>query len=252
MVWTHNLDPVLVNIGPLSIHWYGVMYVLAFLFTWWWIRRRSSQGKLPVTHAQVDDLLLWGTFGLVIGARLGEIIFYRPGYYLENPLEMMMFWKGGLSFHGGLIGLAIGLFLFCKKHKLSFLLLADTITPPLAFAQAFGRIGNFINGELYGKVTDVAWAMIFPAGGMLPRHPSMLYEAFYNVVIGSFVFFLAGKDRKRGFLFGVWLILYAVARFAIEYVREPEVLIGPFTMGQLLCVPMLVLGIWLLSRKVNQ
>ncbi|MEK6822601.1 MAG: prolipoprotein diacylglyceryl transferase [Nanoarchaeota archaeon] len=249
-MWIDNLNPIALQLGPLSIHWYGVMYVLGFLFTWYYLRQRVREGKLSLTEQDVENALVWLVLGVVVGGRLGEVLFYRPMYYLANPFKIIAIWEGGLSFHGGLIACLIAGYFFAKKKKMPFLAFADAFVVPLAIVQAFGRIGNFINGELYGRITSVPWAMIFPlAGDMLPRHPSQLYEVGYNLLIGAVIFSQRDKKRPHGWLLGFWFVLYAIARFTNEFFREPEVLLGPLTMGQMLSAPMLFIGLWLMFRK---
>jgi len=250
MVWTHNINPIALSVGPVEIRWYGVMYVLAFLFTWWYIRQRAKSGKIPLTLDQVESSLTWLVVSMLIGARLGAVLFYYPGYYLQHPLEIFAIWQGGLSFHGGMIGILIACYFFTKKYKMTYWEIADAFIVPLAFAQAFGRIGNFINGELWGNPTLMPWGMIFPlSGDLLSRHPSQLYEVAYNLVIGVIIYVNRDRVQKAGWLFGLWAVLYAVARFTVEFFRAPEVMVGPITMGQLLTIPVLILGIWLMLRK---
>ena len=246
---TDTLNPIALSIGGLEIRWYGVMYVLAFLFTWFYMRRRARLHKIPLSVDDVESALTWLVLAVIVGGRLGAVLFYYPSYYLANPLEILMIWKGGLSFHGGVIAGVLVCYLFARKRKIPFLELCDAFTVPLAIDQTFGRIGNFFNGELFGTVTSLPWGVIFPAAGTLPRHPSQLYEALYNVIIGGILFLLRDGKRKPGFLMGLWFTLYAIARFLVEYIRVPEVFVGPLTMGQALSIPMFAVGVYLLLRK---
>ncbi|MBD3361367.1 prolipoprotein diacylglyceryl transferase [Candidatus Woesearchaeota archaeon] len=245
MVFYHNLDPVLLQLGPIKIYWYGLMYVISFIVVYLYVRSAVRHKKLRISLADLDNLMILLTLALLIGARLFEVFLYNPAYYLANPLQIPMVWKGGLSFHGGLVGVVIVGFLFAKKKKIKFLHLCDIFVVPLALAQAFGRLGNFINGELYGRITNLPWGMKFPdAEGF--RHPSQLYELGYNLVIFSFLFLKRNKQQPAGYLLSWFLILYSIFRFLTEFVREPEVMVGPLTLGQVLNIGMLIAGIGLL------
>lgn len=245
MVFYHNIDPILFQIGPVKIYWYGLMYVLSFIIVYLYVRSAVKHRKLRLSLGDVDNLMILLTLALIIGARLFEVFLYNPAYYLANPLKIPAVWEGGLSFHGGLVGLIIAAYFFCRKKNISLLHLADIFVVPLAFAQALGRIGNFINGELYGTVTSLPWGMKF-SGAEGFRHPSQLYEVFYNLVIFSFLFLKRNKKFPAGSLLAWFLILYSIFRFLTEFVREPEVMIGPLTIGQVLNVFMLLGGIILL------
>jgi phosphatidylglycerol:prolipoprotein diacylglycerol transferase len=226
------------------------MYVLAFIFTWFYMRRRAKLGKIPLSLDDVESAMTWLVVGVVVGGRLGHVLFYEPLYYLQHPIEIFAVWQGGLSFHGGLLACVVFCYIFARKRGIDFLELADAFAVPLAIDQTFGRMGNFINGELFGRVTTVAWAMIFPAAGdLLPRHPSMLYEAGYNLIIGGILFLLRDGKRKPGFLIGLWFMLYAIARGIVEFVRVPDYMVGPLTAGQMLSIPMFIVGLWLVLRK---
>ena len=246
-MWTHNLNPIILSLGPLEIRWYGLMYVLSFIVIYLYSRAAVKNKKLNISLKELDDLMIWLVAALIIGARLGEILFYNPAYYVANPYEIIAIWHGGLSFHGGLIGVLIAGYAFSRKKKINFLQLCDIFVVPLALAQVFGRMGNFINGELYGRITSLPWGMKFPSAEGF-RHPSQLYEAVYNLAIFSFLFFQRNLKRKPGYLLGWFLVLYSVFRFLTEYVREPEILIGPLTMGQYLNIPMFIAGVYLLYR----
>ncbi|MBI4451314.1 prolipoprotein diacylglyceryl transferase [Candidatus Woesearchaeota archaeon] len=250
MTWVHSLDPVLLHLGPLQIRWYGLMYVLAFLFAYWYVRREIRQGRSELTLPQLDSLLTLSVIGLLVGARVFYVLIYNASYYAAHPLEVFAVWAGGLSFHGGLFGGLIAGWLFCRTHKLSFLKTADLFIVPVALGQAFGRLGNFINGELPGRITSLWWGVKFPnVEGF--RHPSSLYEAAYDILIFSVLYPLRTKQWRPGSLLALFLMMYAAFRFVTEFVREPEIMIGPLTMGQLLNIPMFIAGaaIWYATRQ---
>lgn len=245
MVFYHTLDPILFGIGPVQIHWYALMYVFSFIIVYFYVRSAVKHKRLNLSLDDVDNLMVILTVSMIVGARLFEVLFYNPSYYFSNPAEIIAVWHGGLSFHGGLVGMVLSGYWFARRKKVSFLRLCDIFVIPLALAQALGRIGNFINGELYGTITSLPWGVKFPnAEGF--RHPSQLYEALYDLAIFSFLFIQRNKNYANGVLFSWFLILYPVFRFMTEFVREPEIMIGPITLGQLLCVPMFIAGIGLL------
>jgi phosphatidylglycerol---prolipoprotein diacylglyceryl transferase len=246
-----RINPDLITIGPIRIRWYGIMYVLGFLASYILIQKQKRSREIGLVGTVAQDFIFYVAIGLIVGARLGYVIFYQYHeylHYLRNPLEIIATWHGGMSFHGGLIGSVIAGWWFCRRRKLPFLAVADStiVTAPLGLG--FGRIGNFINAELLGRPTDVPWAMIFPGGGPIPRHPSQLYEALLE---GFLLFILLWKLRQRSFQDGMmvvfFLIFYGMARFFIEFFREPDVelgfILGPLTMGQLLCLGMILAGI---------
>ncbi|HEY9162703.1 MAG TPA: prolipoprotein diacylglyceryl transferase [Desulfomonilia bacterium] len=254
-----NIDPVLVNIwGPLQIRWYGLMYVIGFVLAFLIINSASKRRQNGLSRLDIEDLFAYSIAGLIIGARLGYCIIYDFSYFMLRPIEIFMPWNGGMSFHGGLIGLLAAGYIFAKRRRKNFLMLADMGAlgaPPGLF---FGRIGNFINGELYGRVTDVPWGMIFPGGGPLPRHPSQLYEAsLEGLVLFLIVFGISFKSKINGMLLSAFLFFYGLFRFILEFFRQPDVqkgfVIGPFSMGQVLCFMMMALGIYVFfyarSRK---
>jgi phosphatidylglycerol---prolipoprotein diacylglyceryl transferase len=252
-----HIDPILVHLGPIRVSWYGLMYVFGFLGSYLLVRYQITRKDFGVSKPEVEDLYFYLILGLVIGARLGYVLFYDFSMYLSDPFEIIALWHGGMSFHGGLIGaLLVGIF-FAVKRKKSFWKIADLFIVTAPIGLALGRIGNFINGELYGRVTQVPWGMIFPRGGSLPRHPSQLYE---SALEGGALFLILWllKDRRlpEGGLLALFLSLYGVFRFTVEFFREPDsqlgFILGPFTMGQLLCSLMVLGGILLflfLRRK---
>ena len=250
-----NIDPVLIQIGPFAIRWYALAYIAGIVLGWWWCKRLLAKPPHVTTPEAFDDFVLWATLGIVLGGRIGYVLFYRPDFYVEHPLEALKVWQGGMSFHGGMLGTALAIILFAYRHKLKLLALSDVIACGVPFGLFFGRIANFINGELWGRETDVPWGMIFPTGGPHPRHPSQLYQASLEGVVLFLVVFLierAGGRRRPGTVTGVFLIGYGVARSIGELFRQPDAflgfLIGGLTMGQLLSAPMIVAGIYLVVR----
>lgn len=234
IVWHGLFNKTIIELGPLQLRWYGIMYLLTFLISYYYMKKKIGKEK-------AEDIAFWLTIFLLIGARLG-MLFYEPKYYLTNPIELLKVWKGGMSFHGGLIGILLGGVYVTKKHQIKYLELADILVVPLALGQTLGRLGNFINGELYGRITTLPWAMQFPGAEGL-RHPSQLYEATYDLIIFGTLLYLTRKPRKQGTLLAVFLIMYAIFRFSVEFVREPDLIVGGITMGQWLCIPMLIGGI---------
>lgn len=248
-----QINPVALQIGPLPVHWYGLMYLIAFAVCWGLLilrRRTSSQG---FTVDQLSDLVFYAALGVIIGGRLGYMFFYDFQEVIHNPLRIFEIWKGGMSFHGGLIGVMIAIWSYGRKIGKTFLEIGDYISPVIPLGLGIGRIGNFINGELWGKVTDMPWGMVFPNAGELPRHPSQLYEVFFEgMVMFLILWFFARKPRPRGAVSGLFLICYGGFRIFIEFFREPDFQVGYLafgwvTEGQLLSVPMIIFGILLMS-----
>lgn len=245
-----QIDPVFFRLGPLQLRWYGLMYILGFAAAYYMLRRDSVRRGLAFTADDVADLLATLAAGVILGGRLGYVLFYNPLYYLQEPLKIAAVWEGGMSFHGGLIGASLALVLFARKRGIPPLALADVCVLSAPVGLGLGRLGNFINGELYGRVTDLPWGIVFPGGGELPRHPSQLYEALLE---GVFMFILlrllARRSPPVGFLSGCFLAFYGVSRIAVEFVREPDAQLGLFggwvSMGQMLSLPMLLVGVML-------
>jgi phosphatidylglycerol:prolipoprotein diacylglycerol transferase len=241
-----QIDPVALSLGPLNIHWYGLMYLLGFVFVWLLGRYRSSTHGW--SHAQIEDLLFYGALGVVLGGRLGYILFYDLPANLSDPTNIIRIWEGGMSFHGGLIGVLVAFWYFAKKTQKSFFEVSDFIAPMVPIGLFLGRIGNFINGELWGRVSDVPWAMVFPTGGPEPRHPSQLYEAaLEGVLLFIILWWYSSKPRHRGLVSGLFLMGYGAFRFIVEFYRVPDAQYGYLafdwlTMGQILCLPMLIMG----------
>jgi phosphatidylglycerol---prolipoprotein diacylglyceryl transferase len=250
-----EIDPVAFSIGPVSLRWYGLMYLIGFLGGGLLGVYRARQPNSGWTPSMVWDLLFYIALGVVLGGRVGYALFYQFGYYLQQPWEILYVWTGGMSFHGGLIGVLIAMALFARRSEKTLFEVSDFAIPLMPLGLMAGRIGNFINHELWGRVTDVPWGVVFPVAGNLPRHPSQLYEAFLEGLLLFVVLWIySSKPRKPGSVAGLFLIGYALSRFAVEFVREPDahlgaVAFGWMTMGQLLTVPMLVLGLWLLLRR---
>ena len=258
-----NIDPVAIEIGPFSIKWYGIAYMSGLLVGWWYVRRLLSTpglwrgGKAPLSIEQTDDLLLWVTLSVIVGGRLGQVLLYDPGFYFEHPAEILKTWRGGMSFHGALIASGIVLLVFARWHKLPALSVMDLCCAAVPFGLLFGRIANFINSEHWGRPSEVAWAMVFPNGGDVPRHPSQLYEAALEGLVMFFILRLVTHSllglKQPGLVTGVWLVWYAIARTVCEFFREPENMhalnLGPFTAGQMYSIPMCLLGLVLIHRS---
>ena len=261
---THpQFDPVALQIGPVGIHWYGLTYLAAFgLFLWLGsVRvRQPAWAQAGWTRRDVEDLLFWGVVGVVVGGRLGYAIFYKPGHYLANPLEIAMVWKGGMSFHGGLLGVLVAMAVFARSRGRRFLAVTDLIAPCVPTGLAAGRIGNFINGELWGRAADpsLPWAMVFPqSGATFARHPSQLYQvALEGLLLFVLLWWFARRPRPLGQVSAAFLVGYGVFRFIAEYFREPDAFLGTLalgmTMGQWLCMPMVVAGAAMAAWSVRQ
>lgn len=253
------IDPVLVHLGPFAIRWYALAYVVGILAGNWYIGRLNQRRTPPAfTPESLENAIVWAILGILLGGRFGYVFFYQWDYYATHPLEIFYIWHGGMSFHGGLLGMLLSFYLFCRHYHLRYLAVMDLIACAAPIGLFLGRIANFINGELYGRASDAPWAMVFPRGGPLPRHPSQLYEALGEGLLLFLLLAYAAHTRalnKEGFLGGLFLAGYSVARLIIEQFREPDEQLGFFfqffTMGQLLCLPMLLLGIWLMRRATR-
>ncbi|HEX6142478.1 MAG TPA: prolipoprotein diacylglyceryl transferase [Geminicoccaceae bacterium] len=251
-------DPVLIEIGPFAIRWYALAYIGGLVLGWQFVKWLAGRPGWRLGPAEVDDLLFYVTLGVVLGGRLGYVLFYRPAYYLAHPLDALAVWEGGMSFHGGLIGVVVAIVLFAWRRERPLLEVGDAVCAAVPIGLFFGRLANFINGELYGRPSDVPWAMVFPRGGPEPRHPSQLYEAaLEGLILFLVVFWFALRPRRpeeQGLIAGVFLTGYALARTVAELFREPDAhlgfLLGGLTMGQLLSLPMLAAGILLIVRSV--
>ncbi len=251
-MFTHpEFDPIALSIGPLSIRWYGLMYLVPFTAGGLLASYRARKPNSGWNTDEVSDLVFYAALGVILGGRLGYVLFYNFAYYLQNPLEIFYVWTGGMSFHGGLIGVIVAMALYGRKTQRSFLQVSDFVAPLIGVGIAAVRFSNFINQELWGRVTDLPIGMVFPLAGPEARHPSQLYEAFFEgIVLFTILWIYTNKNRRLGRSSGLFLMLYAVARFSIEFVREPDAHLGLLafnwlSMGQLLTLPMMALGLFL-------
>jgi len=257
-----TIDPVAFHVGPLAVRWYALAYMAGLIFAVWYAKRLVSTpdlwaGKEPTLKPEeVDDLLLWATLGVVLGGRIGYVLFYNPAHYFSHPIDIFRVWSGGMSFHGGFLGVAVALFAYGRWRGVGLDRLLDIAAPGVPVGLMLGRIANFINGELFGRVSDVPWAMVFPMGGDVPRHPSQLYEAGLEGVVLFIALRIATHHYKAlarpGMVSAVFAIGYALARIVSEFFRQPDVQIGylegGLTMGMVLSLPLLAIGIWLMLR----
>ena len=252
-----QFDPIAIQFGPLAVRWYGLMYLIGFLaFIWLGKRRALAQPWHGISAADVDDLLFYGVFGVILGGRLGQVIFYQPDYFLAHPAEILAVWKGGMSFHGGFLGVLVAMWIWGRKHGKTFFQITDFIAPLVPIGLMTGRIGNFINGELWGRVADpsLPWAMIFPYVDSQPRHPSPIYQALgEGLLLFIILWWFSSTQRTRCHVSGMFLVGYGSLRFIAEFFREPDH--GIFgvsyfvSMGQWLSLPMVLYGFWLLLRR---
>ncbi len=277
MIYLHQIDPIIFSLGPVKLHWYGLMYLLAFVVAWWLGRMRATQGRLPGVNADAfSDLMFYAMLGVVLGGRFGYVLFYGFDTFLANPLSIFKVWEGGMSFHGGLLGVMAAALWWSRKHRLHFFDTMDFVAPLVPPGLGFGRLGNFIGAELWGKPTEAGWGVIFPtdpalrsldaaqlqaqyaAGALDPfaRHPSQLYQAFLEGLVMFVVLWLVSrKPRPRYLVSGLFALMYGVFRFIVEFVRVPDegvyVAFGWLTKGQILSVPLVLLGLYLLwlSRR---
>jgi phosphatidylglycerol:prolipoprotein diacylglycerol transferase len=260
-----EIDPVAISIpsfnigetliGPFNIHWYGLMYLCAFMSAWAVGMYRARKPGALMTPAQIENLITYGAIGVILGGRCGYVFFYGWDQFVRDPVWLFRIWEGGMSFHGGLIGVTLAMLVYARQHRISFLSLMDFVAPMVPLGLGFGRLGNFIGQELYGRVTQGPWGMIFPHAGDpegVARHPSQLYQAtLEGLVLFIIVFWFSVKPRPRGAVAGVFLIFYSIFRFLVEFVREPDdgvysLLLNGMTRGQDLCIPMFLLGVGLI------
>lgn len=247
-----NIDPVALSLGPLQIHWYGVMYLIGFAAAWWLGNKRAARPGSGWKSQHIEDLIFFGALGTVLGGRMGYVLFYNFPAFVDDPLMLFKIWQGGMSFHGGLLGGIVSMWFFAGRHNKSFFEVIDFAAPLIPIGLGAGRIGNFINAELWGKVSDVPWAMVFPGGGPLARHPSQLYQfALEGVALFLIVWLYSSKPRPTMAISGLFIISYSVFRILIEFIREPDAHLGYLafgwlTMGQILSLPLLAVGIVLM------
>jgi len=250
------IDPEIVSIGPFAIRWYALAYIAGIVLGWRLMRRQVLRTPQACTPLQVDDYVTWATLGIVLGGRIGYVLFYNADQYLHAPWKALYLWEGGMSFHGGMVGVIVATWIYCRQQGIAPLGFGDRLAPVVPIGLFFGRIANFINGELWGRVSDVPWAMVFPTGGPEPRHPSQLYQAaMEGVILFALLQLLALNPAiraRRGLLTGIFLMGYGIARIIGEFFRQPDAqlgfLFGGATMGQLLSVPMVLIGLWLALR----
>ncbi len=248
-----QIDPIAISLGPFAIRWYALAYIGGLLIAWWYCRWLATRPPRDVGSEAFDDFLLWATLGIVLGGRLGYVLFYKPGFYFANPLEIVMVWQGGMSFHGGLLGVAVAEVAFARRRGIPLFALTDIVACAAPVGLFLGRIANFVNGELFGRQSDAPWAVVFPSDvERLPRHPSQLYEAGLEGILLFLALYVLVRLRAlevSGLLTGAFLIGYALARMAAELFREPDVhlgfLPGGVTMGQVLSLPMALAGLGL-------
>jgi phosphatidylglycerol:prolipoprotein diacylglycerol transferase len=254
MIAYPNIDPVAISLGPIAIHWYGITYIVGILAGWYLLNRRALKPGSGWTAEQVSDLTFYAALGVVVGGRIGYILFYNLPSYADNPLAVLKVWQGGMSFHGGLIGVLLAMAWFGRKTGKSFFTVTDFLAPVVPLGLLAGRIGNFINGELWGAPSDLPWAMVFPgarAGG-IPRHPSMLYEALLEgLVLFIILWVFSSKSRPARAVSGLFMLGYGSFRFLVEFVRVPDAQLGYLaldwlTMGMILSTPMILVGLWLM------
>lgn len=251
-----ELDPVVFAIGPIAIRWYSLAYIIGILFALFFLKKANEKNEI-MSQKAYDDWLTWAVLSVLLGGRIGYVLFYNPFYFLTHPLEILAFWHGGMSFHGGLIGVILGMFLFCRKYKISFFKLMDVLAVATPVGLLFGRISNFINMELYGRITEGNYGVIFPNGGDLPRHPSQLYEAGLEGLLSFLILISLYKftnlKNRIGCLSGLFLALYGSFRIIIENFREPDSQIGflfaNITMGQFLSLPIIIFGLLIIFKS---
>ena len=250
-----GLDPIALDLGFFQLRWYSLAYLAGIVLGWWYLLKLIARPGAPMARRHADDMVFYATLGVLLGGRLGYVLFYRPDFYLENPAEILQLWDGGMSFHGGVIGVSLGILYMARKNGLNWLRLHDYVACCVPFGLFFGRLANFVNGELWGRATDVPWAVVFPGGGNVARHPSQLYEAgLEGILLGLVLWYLFWKTDARyqpGKLVGIFILGYGISRFLVELVRQPDVglenLPWGLTMGQTLTVPMIVGGIYLVA-----
>ena len=252
------IDPIIFSIGPVSLRWYGTMYLIGFLAAMFMVNKAADRSNGLWTREQVSDLLFYGFLGVILGGRVGYVLFYQFEYFLSDPLYLLEIWQGGMSFHGGLLGVTLAVLIFARKTNKSFLSVGDFIVPLVPIGLGMGRLGNFINAELWGRQTDVPWAMVFPTDALqVPRHPSQLYEFFLEgVVLFIILYVVTRKPRSLGLASGTFLIGYGIFRSIVEFFREPDAHLGLYfsfiSKGQILSIPMILIGLFIIYWGYNQ
>ncbi len=253
-----DIDPVAISLGPIKVHWYGLMYLIGIAGAWYLLSKRVNKPGSPIKGEALEDLIFYAAMGVILGGRFGYVLFYNFNHFLADPVMLFKVWQGGMSFHGGLLGVIIAMWIFAKKHQCTLLALTDFITPVVPIGLFAGRIGNFINAELWGKPTDVYWAFVFPGGGPLARHPSQLYEAaLEGVVLFLILWVYSSKPRPAMAVSGLFALFYGLFRFIVEFYRVPDAHLGYLaldwlTMGQILSIPLIVVGAVLLSLAYSK
>ena len=250
-----GLDPIALDLGFFQLRWYSLAYLAGILLGWWYCLKMIERPGAPMARRHADDMVFYGTLGVILGGRLGYVLFYRPEFYFANPLEISQLWDGGMSFHGGAAGTSIAMFYLAWKNKLSVLRVHDYVSCVVPIGLFLGRLANFVNGELWGRPTDVSWAVVFPDGGPVPRHPSQLYEAGLEglllFAVLAFLFWRTDARYKPGLLTGVFVLGYGLSRFFVEFFRQPDAglenLSWGLTMGQTLTLPMIIAGLFLIA-----
>lgn len=254
-----DIDPVIFSIGPFSLRWYAMAYLAGIIIAWILLRRNIKKYSINISSEQLDDLIFYTTLGIILGGRLGYVICYGDGYFWRNPLEIFAVWHGGMSFHGGIIGVITALFYYARKYKFPYLKITDLVSLYVPIGIFLGRLANFVNGELWGRITTVPWAVKFPEGGYLPRHPSQLYEALTEGILMFIILNLLWRKeyirKHSGIISSLFLIIYSLSRMLMELFREPDrqigFILGHLTMGQLLSAPLLILGIYILHKSIS-
>ena len=255
-----QIDPILVEFGPIAIRWYSLSYITGIIFAWWYIRRQAAKPRAAMSATHIDDFITWAVFGVILGGRIGYVLFYNFSGYMQEPLAILRVWDGGMSFHGGFAGVVLAVILYCRKYRLDLMRVSDLVATVSPIGLLVGRLANFINGELWGRPTDVSWAMVFPADPTgLPRHPSQLYEALgEGLILFIILQYLYHKTRiakdMPGVLAGIFIGGYGLARILVEFVREPDAHLGlmaGISRGQLLSIPMFLLAAWLISKGLR-
>ena len=255
-----NINPIILDFGILKVTWYSLSYIVGIILGYFYVLYLNKLRKIKLDKQKIEDSITYLVLGIIFGGRLGYVLFYKPLYYLDHPLEALKTWEGGMSFHGAMIGVGLSIYIFSKINKIGYLYFLDYLACTAPIGICFGRVTNFINDELYGRVTNVSWAVLFPRGGYLPRHPSQLYESFLEgfllFIILSLIFIKTKYRNAHGFIAGIFLILYGTIRCLLEFFREPDDQLGYFadyfSMGQLLSLPLILLGVFFVIYSISK